>query len=370
MSATAGWYADPTDDAAVRWWDGERWTDTTRPAPRELVGASARVEAHAPAQVAEAPRPAAAPRHVMAARPAVIEPEVLPDADRSRPGSGPAPVVLRPEPTTPVDFMSAMGSVGASGDAARQPATSQFGAPLGIGHAPSPSAPSRAEGLALSSAPLTRPRHWVRTVVVLVLVLALAAAAAILVVPRVLDQRAAAAAAAAPALVPAQAPASFAGVRRAALPVTPLNALAPRLSTNGAAWDWTQGYRNGTAGTLVLGAELGATDRAAAYRALTDHARGQDFIAALVADVATGSGTRDVAGDPSQYASPVGGSLWCLPYASSGIAGGLCAWTNGRQILVTETLPGVQESAARSLLGELAALGTAASKTASAAPRS
>ena len=132
MSATAGWYADPTDDAAVRWWDGERWTDTTRPAPRELVGASARVEAHAPAQVAEAPRPAAAPRHVMAARPAVIEPEVLPDADRSRPGSGPAPVVLRPEPTTPVDFMSAMGSVGASGDAARQPATSQFGAPLGI----------------------------------------------------------------------------------------------------------------------------------------------------------------------------------------------------------------------------------------------
>ncbi|WP_305785675.1 DUF2510 domain-containing protein [Symbioplanes lichenis] len=29
----AGWYADPIDAAASRWWDGQRWTDFVEPAP-------------------------------------------------------------------------------------------------------------------------------------------------------------------------------------------------------------------------------------------------------------------------------------------------------------------------------------------------
>ncbi|HTR69918.1 MAG TPA: DUF2510 domain-containing protein [Mycobacteriales bacterium] len=29
----AGWYVDPSQPDAVRWWDGTRWTDQTRPSP-------------------------------------------------------------------------------------------------------------------------------------------------------------------------------------------------------------------------------------------------------------------------------------------------------------------------------------------------
>ncbi|EIC07616.1 Protein of unknown function DUF2510 [Microbacterium laevaniformans OR221] len=34
MSAPAGWYPDPADPAARRWWDGTQWTAQTAPAPR------------------------------------------------------------------------------------------------------------------------------------------------------------------------------------------------------------------------------------------------------------------------------------------------------------------------------------------------
>ncbi|WP_295818936.1 DUF2510 domain-containing protein [uncultured Microbacterium sp.] len=34
MSAPAGWYPDPADPTARRWWDGTQWTAQTAPAPR------------------------------------------------------------------------------------------------------------------------------------------------------------------------------------------------------------------------------------------------------------------------------------------------------------------------------------------------
>ena len=34
MSAPAGWYPDPSDSAARRWWNGTQWTAQTAPAPR------------------------------------------------------------------------------------------------------------------------------------------------------------------------------------------------------------------------------------------------------------------------------------------------------------------------------------------------
>jgi len=472
MSAAAGWYADPTDAASVRWWDGERWTADTRPAPqvqaagaavvaaqpaapepvaprppapqpvaaeplpepvvatapvveyeRELVGAGvgasgasltssaiyatapaatdvgptplleplhappapapafmATTTVEQPAQHVASPVPSLAPAPVSPASAPVLHPvavpaftpEAEPEIDRSRPGA-PIPAQLPPH----VNHTAALGAYAQPLDAsaAASPAGSTAaavrpgfaGAPLGGAaafHVMSSSGGWPGENPAAGHAnPYAQPSHWKRTLVILGMVLAVIAGAAAIGVPRFLDSKAAAAAATAPQIVKAKAPTTYAGARRSAAATTPLSALSGRLTGDGAAWTWTQGFRTADATTLVLGGQLGATDRALAYRALTDHAKAMDLVNAVVADVS--AGTRDVPGQPVQYATPVGGSMWCLPYASDGIGGGLCVWTNGGQILVSRTLPGVAESAAHSMLTQLATLAKLASKSAS-----
>ena len=128
-------------------------------------------------------------------------------------------------------------------------------------------------------------------------------------------------------------------------------------------------HENALEGVVYSGQELAT---ALAQPTLTDatfvpalveirnHKKAMDLVNGVVADVS--SGTRDIPGQPVQYLSPVGGSIWCLPYASDGIGGGLCVWTNGGQLLVSRTLPGVADSAAHTMLAELAALGKQASK--------
>lgn len=53
MSAPAGWYPDPADAAARRWWDGTQWTAQTVAAPR--FGEYAPTSANAPAVAPVAP---------------------------------------------------------------------------------------------------------------------------------------------------------------------------------------------------------------------------------------------------------------------------------------------------------------------------
>jgi hypothetical protein len=440
MSAAAGWYADPTDASSVRWWDGERWTADTRPAPslhessvpapvaapvaapspapqpvveqsyeRELVGAgvgSSGASLAAGAVYAEAsatdsgPVPVLEPRHappapvtafagtplspdqgavpslapapaqavsapVMAtAAPAQAFAPQPAEVDRSRPGAPlpetmhvprgtgyAAPLDVSQLPTTvaaPSHVVRPGGGGGPLGGAAAFSVMSSSG-----GFASEPSSGGQAVAYRPSS-------HWKRTLVVVVMVLAVIAGGAAIGVPRFLDSKAAAAAASAPQIIPATAPAAFAGARRAAAPDSPMSALASRIKANGSAWTWTQAYRNNDATSVVLAGSLGSPDRALAYRALSDHKKAMELVDGVVSDVS--SGTRDVPGQPVQYLSPVGGSIWCLPYASDGMGGGLCVWTNGGQLLVSRTLPGVADSAAHTMLAELASLGKQASK--------
>lgn len=433
MTAAAGWYADPTDASSVRWWDGERWTAETRPAPqapapavheaaavqqvaesayeRELVGAgvgssgaalaASAVYAHAEAD--SGPVPSLEPRHTPPApvtafagttvstdstavpslapapAPAVVAPvmaqaapvqaafapEPEPEVDRSRPGAPLPEDIPVARPTTsgyaaPLDVSALPPSTAAPSHVVRPGFT---GAPLGgaaafnVMSSSTGMAGEPASGHAIA---YRQPSHWKRTLVVTLLVLAVLAAGAAVGVPRFLDSKAAAAAESAPQIVPAKAPAAYAGVRRSGAPTTSLSALAARLRSDGAPWAWSQGYHSNDATTLVLAASLGSPERALAYRALTDHTKAMDLVNGVVADVS--SGTRDVPGQPVQYLSPVGGSIWCLPYASDGIGGGLCVWTNGGQILVSRSLPGVADSAAHTMLAELATLGKQASK--------
>ena len=50
----AGWYADPGNASAQRWWDGQRWTDFVQPVGPPAVAA---------AEATHGRPPAAGPRH-------------------------------------------------------------------------------------------------------------------------------------------------------------------------------------------------------------------------------------------------------------------------------------------------------------------
>lgn len=386
MSVAAGWYADPTDAARVRWWDGERWTSESRPAPEPaLVGAGVGggVATQAAVQVVSAPAaldvaPAAhtppAPVSALlgtatgsgapAVAPAPVDlsptarsfaPEPL-EVDRSRPGSGgpdhrPAAPAPAPAPgyTRPVDSV--------------EPARSGYGAGLGAAAAFAVMSSPNGFGTPADTGHVTYEpprRHLARTLVVLGAVLAMLAVAAVVGVPRFLDSKAAAAAETAPDVVTHTAPPTFAGAHRSTDSVDPMSGLSSRLTADGAEWVWSQGFHGGTGSTLALGAALGPSDRALAYRALTDHHRAVDLVNQVVADIS--AGTTDVAGAATEYAPPVGGILWCLPYTSGGNGGGLCVWTNGRDLLVARALPGVSESAAKATLAELAIMAKLATK--------
>ncbi|MFD1713373.1 G5 domain-containing protein [Amnibacterium flavum] len=68
--AEPGWYDDPRDARAIRWWDGERWSLHTAPKPPRAApptAASAAVASPSPAPRAENPTPAS-PQHDIYAR--------------------------------------------------------------------------------------------------------------------------------------------------------------------------------------------------------------------------------------------------------------------------------------------------------------
>jgi hypothetical protein len=211
-------------------------------------------------------------------------------------------------------------------------------------------------------------RHWGRRIAVLVVVLAILAGGTAFGLPRYLDSKAAAAAAEAPDILTHSAPASLGGQKRASNSTMSSQATAA-FTADGSEWAWAGQYGARNGGTVYVGFDLPTADRAQAYRALTDHGAATEFVGKFAAGVTAGAGGSIVVGTATKYASPVGGSTWCMPITAAGNGGGLCLWTNGKEGLATMILPGVQESAAKATIAALGQLAKATTKaSASAAP--
>ena len=82
--------------------------------------------------------------------------------------------------------------------------------------------------------------------------------------------------------------------------------------------------------------------------------------------ITAGSKGQAVTGTPAEYASPVGGKAWCMPMTVSGVAGGYCLWTNGKELLEVASLPGLEQVAAKSMMTSLSQMAAAVTKAASA----
>ncbi len=63
----AGWYADPAGGQSERWWDGARWSDSTRPLPPAAGGVSGGAAAYPAEPAYSAPQPYGRPFYPQAA---------------------------------------------------------------------------------------------------------------------------------------------------------------------------------------------------------------------------------------------------------------------------------------------------------------
>ena len=392
VSPEAGWYADPTDPSAVRWWDGAAWSAQTRAAPRELALAGAAVGASsasggagaAPstptatadlpgvvtigAEPTPAPAPApSAPTAPVAAAAAAAHETALPAtqtvADRSRPGARRAPA---PAPATPVEVAMPPASAApirpnvTPGSTPSQPSAAWIDASYPSAQASGGSgfgsAPQRFGGSAPITAQTKMPRppmHWkVPVAIGVVLALILGAAAAV-GIPRYLASKAQAQADLAPDVLTRSAPKALAGQRTVALPGMNAASIGTQLTGDGAAWAWAQAYGTRDAFTLYVASDVPVADRADAVRALTSHGAAATLISEVSAGLTAGSSGRAVAGTPVDYASPVGGKTWCMPLTVSGVAGGYCLWTSGKEFLQVLTMPGIEQVSAKSTMTAL-----------------
>jgi hypothetical protein len=206
------------------------------------------------------------------------------------------------------------------------------------------------------------PMHWKIPVAIgIVLVLVLGAAAAV-GVPRYFASKAQAQAALAPDVLTRTAPKTLSGQRKVALPGMNATALGQQLTGAGAAWAWAQAYGTRDAFTLYVASDVPVADRADAVRALTSHDAAATLIARVSAGLTTGSSGRAVAGTPVDYASPVGGKTWCMPLTISGVAGGYCLWTSGKEFLQVLTMPGIEQVSAKSTMTALKQMAAAVTK--------
>ena len=443
MSPEAGWYADPTDPSAVRWWDGAAWTAQTRAAPRELALAGAvanpssaavsvspaieaparsgarhaapsgRAEARATPAPTPAPEPAparppAAPAAPMSddavvdrsrpgARPAAV-PATAPStadellaaasseaADRSRPGArpavpagaSPAPAPAQPvQPARPAAAGAAPVVTPSWVDAPASGGTSStFGAkPNAFGNMPSTFSPGAGlDGGAGTPTPYRQHRGRKRLVIGLVLAVLIGGAGAAYGVPKFLATKASAQAAEQPDVLTHTAPKTLAGQKKVAVPGVTLTTVTHSLSDTGATWVWGQTYGARNAFTIYVASEVPDGQRPLAMRALHSHDAAQTLLTQVRAGLVDGSGQNTVVGDPTEYASAVAGKTWCMPVTVSGVSGGYCLWTSGKELLQTFTLPGLQETAAKSTLSALSQMArstTKAAPTSSLVPKS
>lgn len=418
MSPQAGWYADPTDPAALRWWDGAQWSVETRPVPRELVMAGAVAPAAtatagapvvtaspvAPAVARSPEQPATPTLAPVATPPAVATPTptptpAQPDAatppvvDRSRPGPrtmAMTPPPARPDepevevytppaaalPAQPVTAPPWAGATGSPSSSLNQfgSGTNQFGSTSGAFGTPA-AGPGRlgAVPAGFGTSPSSLPgsvgpqRHWGRTLGATGLVLAVLGGAAAYAVPRYLTARDLSVAAAQPDVLARRAPARLAGAGRLAHPDVRAAAEATALTGHGATWAWSGSYGPLAAATSYVASDVPVDSRPDAVQALSSRAAVQQLMSTL-ATATVGAGSSIVMGTPTEYASPVGGKTWCMPVTADGVADGYCAWTNGKESLQVVSTPGLEQTAARSTLAALAQLAQISTKHAAAKP--
>ena len=445
MSPEAGWYADPTDPSAVRWWDGARWSAQTRPHPTgptppggqaaEARAASGRHAApsdrgtasSATAVVDRDPEPAlretapvSSPTPARTPPPAPQQPGPGDVVDRSRPGShaaasprvpvpqaGPSDVVDRSRPgsyaapaaaaATDVADRSRPGSYAAPAAAAatevadrsrpgsRPSAASTApaavvtappvawvdspgaapaglgGPPPGFGMAP-PSLGPALSGVVQPTA-YRAPRSRKGPIIGLLVILLVLGAGAAVGVPRYLTAQALAVADAQPDVLVRTAPTTLAGQHQVTVKGVSTANLAGSMTSAGSSWAWAQAYGTATAVTLYVAGDVPVSERPTAVRALTSHDAAQDLLASVSSSLAAGAGGSLVTGAPTEYASPVSGKTWCMPITVSGVAGGFCLWTSGKELLETASLPGLQEVAAKSTLQALTQMVAATTKS-------
>jgi hypothetical protein len=207
-------------------------------------------------------------------------------------------------------------------------------------------------------------RSWKRpTAIVAVVVLVLGGGAAV-GIPKYRDWKAQATAAQAPDVLVHTAPRALAGQKRLALPG--LSDVAKRLVSDGAGWAWAQAYGTRDSATLYLASEVPLDARPEVVRALTSHDSATSMLTQVSAGFTAAGKGQAVAGTPAEYASPVGGKTWCMPMTVSGVAGGYCLWTNGKEWLQVLSLPGLEQVAAKSTMTALTTMAAAVTQAAPA----
>jgi hypothetical protein len=203
-------------------------------------------------------------------------------------------------------------------------------------------------------------RSWKRPTAVAVVVVLILGGAAAVGIPKYRDAKAQAAAAQAPDVLVHTAPRALAGQKQ--LTVAGFAATSQRLKADGARWAWAQAYGTRDDVTLYLASDVPTSSRADAVRALTSHDAATALLQVASAGIVDSSNGQAVAGTPAEYASPVGGKTWCMPMTVSGVAGGYCLWTSGKELLEVLSLPGLEQVAAKSTMTSLTQMAAATTK--------
>ena len=232
----------------------------------------------------------------------------------------------------------------------------QFGTPVGGSARGGTSASGFGAPIPTGRLPGTGPeRHSGKLITIAVLLLAIAGGGAAFGVPRYLTARDQGVAASKPDVLARTAPATLAGTRRAARPDPRAKAETVALTSQGSTWTWSGTYGSRTDMTFYVASDVPLDLRDEAVRALGSRSAALSLMSTLATATVAGGGTI-VMGTATEYASPVGGKTWCMPVTASGVSGGFCTWTNGKEWLQVLASPGVEQSAAKDSLAALAQL--------------
>jgi hypothetical protein len=289
------------------------------------------------------------PAEMPAATPFAATSPVLPGAPAAFVPSAPAPAAGHGFGTAPAGFGAAPAGFGA--------ALAGFGeAPAGFGGFGHDSGP-------VHTGVYTAPRSWKKPVAVLVVLLLVVGGLAAYGVPKYLATRAQAVAAQQPDILVHTAPKALAGQKKFTVAGMNTTAIASSITGAGATWAWVQPYGSRNSVTVFMASDVPLTEQPTAVRALTSRDAATELLATVSAGLSNGANGKLVTGTPAEYASPVTGKTWCMPVTVSGVQGGYCLWTSGKELLQTLSLPGLQEVAAKNTLAALAQMAKIVTKS-------